>query len=46
MSTDFMQSVCGEGWIRTFSLRKEGDGVSAVEEVPVDEQNRYELQQS
>lgn len=46
MSTDFKQSVCGEGWIRTFSLYKEGEGESAVEKVPTDEQNRYELQQS
>ena len=46
MSTDFKQSVCGEGWIRTSSLYKEEEAESSVEEVPVDEQNRYELQQS
>lgn len=45
MSTDFKQSVCGEGWIRTFSLYKEGEGECAVEDVSADEQIRYEFQQ-
>lgn len=45
MSTDFKKNVCGEGWIRTFLLYKEGKGESA-EEILKDEQNRYELYQS
>lgn len=47
MSTDFKQSVCGEGGIRTFSLyKKVAEGESPAGKVPADEQNKYELQES
>lgn len=47
MSTDFKQSVCGEGGIRTFSLyKKVAEGESPAGKVPADERNKYELQES